>query len=137
MIQVNEPRNKLHPRYHHSTLLLQCVESCSHGSVHGQFQHPIMHSATQSFTYSSREHFTLISRVEVQNLVVLVQFRSNYLKFHVMRDLKMDQQGLLESDVSYNSCRYISQTLSSSHLAMLNDSVTYHEFQNLHLLLSL
>ena len=67
-----------------------------------------MHSATQSFTYSSGEHFTLISRVEVQNLVALAQSRSNYLKFLVMKDPKMDQQGQLESDVSYNSCRYIS-----------------------------
>ena len=75
--------------------------------------------------------------MEVQNLVALAQSRSNYLKFLVMKDPKMDQQGQLESDVSYSSCRYISSTLSSLRLAMLDDSVTCHEFQTHHPLLSL
>ena len=45
MIQVNEPRNKLHPRYHRSILPLPLVESSSHLTTNDLYPNLIEHLA--------------------------------------------------------------------------------------------
>ena len=79
MIQVNEPRNKLHPRYHRSTLPLPLVESSSHLTTNDLYPNLIEHLEFETSEYFLRGYSAMIVQV-IRNLAIFTPFASDSLK---------------------------------------------------------
>ena len=77
MIQVNEPRNKLHPRYHRSILLLLLVESSPHLTTNDLYPNLTEHLKCESFECFHGASFAKIDSRVIQNLVVSTPFASD------------------------------------------------------------
>ena len=121
MIQVNEPRNKLHPRYHRSILPLLLVESSSHLTTNDLYPNLIEHLEFETSEYFLRGYSAMIVQV-IRNLAIFTPFASDSLKSLKKRVLGEE---LRVSCESYSNCRYTSLTLRSLHSTELNDSTAY------------
>ena len=77
MIQVNEPRNKLHPRYHRSILPLLLVESSSHLTTNDLYPNLIEHLEYVSSECSHEVDFVKIDSKVIRNLVTSTPFASD------------------------------------------------------------
>ena len=77
MNQVNEPRNKLHPRYHRSILPLPLVESSSHLTTNDLYPNLIDHLEFVSSECFHGGDFARIDSKVIPNLVISTPFASN------------------------------------------------------------
>ena len=125
MIHVNELRNKLHPRYHHSTLLRLLVESSQHLTTNDLYPNLIVHLGCESSEYSRGGDFAKIDSKVIQNLVIYAPFAYDSMKSLKKRALEVGQLDQLISDGSYSNCRYTSLTPHSLHFTEPGDSTAY------------